>query len=170
MIRFLELTIRFLTKRYDSIGDNTMTTKNSARKSFATNVAPKLSAPVTEPMVTLPGGGTMSISAYMAAFGAATSATPAVKPTSRKAPPPVVAPVGAPVSAPIDFVAKAKETECFKAARQACRDAGLAYDAKSNPTGGKFGPNREAYWTAFWAGFNAKATEIGIPVRNRPAK
>ena len=145
-----------------------MTTKNSARKSFATNVAPKLSATVAEPMVTLPGGGTMSISAYMAAFGAAT-ATPAVKPTSRKAPAPVVA-LPVTKSEPVDFLAKAKTDECYKAARQACRDAGLAYDAKTNPTGGKFGPNREAYWTAFWAGFNAKAKEIGIPVRNKPAK
>jgi hypothetical protein len=63
-------------------------------------------------------------------------------------------------------VAKAKEAECYKAARDAVKAAGLNYDPKTK-TGGKFGANREAYWTAFWAGFNAKAVSVGIPQRNK---
>ena len=139
-----------------------MIKKNTALKTFANTVAPKLSA-IAEPMVTLPGGGTMKLSDYMAAVNAATGIASVAKPK----PAPVVA---LPVSQPVDFVAKAKETACFAAARQACRAAGLAYDAKTNPTGGKYGPNREAYWNCFWTGYNTEAKKIGIPVRSKPAK
>ena len=137
-----------------------MSIKNTARKTFANVVAPSLT--VDNVSVTINGkvvSGSREMILAILAGSAVSPATPASKP----------AVVKAPVAAPIDFVAKAKETECFKAARQACRDAGLAYDAKTNPTGGKYGPNREAYWTAFWAGYNAKAKEVGCAVKAKPA-
>ena len=143
-----------------------MTIKNTARKTFANTVAPTLTAPAADLVSVTINGKTVSGSRDVILAILASSEVPAVKPAAKVTPANKPAVVKAPVEAPIDFVAKAKEAECYKAARTATRTAGLAYDANTK-TGGKFGPNREAYWTAFWAGFNAKAKEIGIPVRVR---
>ncbi len=67
-----------------------MTIKNTARKSFASNVAPTLAA-ASEPTVNLVIGGknvTMKLSDFLAATNAATA--PASQPTAVKAPAPVV--------------------------------------------------------------------------------
>lgn len=146
------------------------TTKSTARslRSIVANAAPEVLS------VTINGKAVSGSREVILAILAA-SEVPAVKPATTKAPAskPAVVKAQAPVvagpvakSEPIDFVAKAKEAECFKAARAATKAAGLAFDPQTK-TGGKYGSNREAYYTAFWAGFNAKATELGIPVRTR---
>jgi hypothetical protein len=144
-----------------------MTTKNTARKTFANTVAPTLTAPAADLVSVTINGKTVSGSRDMILAILAGSEVPAVKPAAKAAPANKPAVVKAAVEAPIDFVAKAKEQECYKAARASAKAAGLTYNAKTNPTGGKFGPNRDVYWMVFWAGFNAKAKEIGIPVRAR---
>ena len=145
------------------------TRKATARNTFANHVAPTLTAPVSDVVSVTINGKVVSGSRQMILdilAGSEVKPAAATKPAvvKAKAAPVVTAP--ATKSEPIDFVAKAKETECFKAARAAAKAAGLAYDPQTK-TGGKFGTNREAYYTAFWAGFNAKATEIGLPTRTR---
>ena len=150
------------------------TTKSTARslRSIVANAAPEVLS------VTINGKAVSGSREVILAILAA-SEVPAVKPATTKAPAskPAVVKAQAPVvagpvakSEPVDFVAKAKETECYKAARAATRAAGLAYDAKTNPNGGKYSKDAEvrgAFWTCFWNAFNAKATELGIPVRTR---
>jgi len=152
-------------------------TKNSSAAFFANHIAPKLSAQV-DPMVTLPGGATMKLSDYLKVTEAATA--PAKKPASRKAPAPVATlPVtkSEPVvqSGPVDYELAGKKNACFKAAKAAVRAAGLAWNGKSGAEskGGEYSKvpeERTAYWTAYWAGYNAKAVELGIPVSTPPAK
>jgi hypothetical protein len=146
------------------------TTKSTARslRSIVANAAPEVLS------VTINGKAVSGSREVILAILAA-SEVPAVKPATTKAPAskPAVVKAQAPVvakSEPVDFVAKAKETECYKAARAATKAAGLAYDAKTNPNGGKYSKDAEvrgAFWTCFWNAFNAKATELGIPVRTR---
>ena len=155
--------------------------KSNTVRSFATSIAPNL-APTAKAitadtsLATLKVGDLADIiAAAMVKAQAAPAAAPAAKrgrkPNAASVPAPVTAPVVAPApAAPIDFVVKAKENECYKAANAATKAAGLQYDAKTNPTGGKFGPNRDAYWTCFWAAFNAKALEVGIPQRSKKAE
>ena len=140
------------------------TTKSTARslRSIVANAAPEVLS------VTINGKAVSGSREVILAILAA-SEVPAVKPATTKAPAskPAVVKAQAPV---VDFVAKAKETECYKAARAATKAAGLAYDAKTNPNGGKYSKDAEvrgAFWTCFWNAFNAKATELGIPVRTR---
>jgi hypothetical protein len=152
-----------------------MTTKSTARSLrsiVANNTAPEVVSVIIN-------GKSVSGSRDMILALLAGSEVPATKPATTKAPAskPAVVKAQAPVvagpvakSEPVDFVAKAKETECYKAARAATKAAGLAYDAKTNPNGGKYSKDAEvrgAFWTCFWNAFNAKATELGIPVRTR---
>lgn len=158
--------------------------RTNAVRSFATSIAPNL-APTTKAitadtsLATLKVGDLADIiAAAMVKAQAAPATAPAAKrgrkPSAASVPAPVTAPVVAPVaaapSAPIDFVFKAKENECYRAANAAVKAAGLQYDAKTNPTGGKYGLNRDAYLTTFWAAFNAKALEVGIPQRSKKAE
>jgi hypothetical protein len=88
-----------------------------------------------------------------------------------KAPSPAPAPAAKPAKAPVGdeaLLANAKRDACFKAAKAACKAAGLAWNGVKGEgsKGGKF-ENPAAYWAVYWAGFNAKATELGIPTQTK---
>lgn len=154
-----------------------------AKNKFATVVAPTLatvsptvSAPNIDPnkMVTMSYGDLLA--ALAAARGEAPAAAPAKAPKTRKTPAQVpvtqVAPTAAPVaSGPIDFALKGKEAECYRAAKAAVKTAGLAWNGVKGQgsKGGKF-ENPKLYWATYWAGYNAKAIELGIPTHEVKAQ
>lgn len=148
---------------------------NTARKTFANTVAPTLAAPIENPMISVEIGGQMvkmTLKDLLALQAAATAPAPK---SAAKAKRNVPAPEGAPVVSapvvPVDFTLDGKEKACFAAAKAAVKAAGLAWNGVKGPgsKGGRFDQPTK-YWAAFWAGYNAKAVELGIPVKAPPAK
>lgn len=158
-------------------------------KSFATQIAAHLAptAPVTH-TVNFGGREVVLSQEQFEALGtligiavpaAAPTPAPAAKPTRRgrkaKAEAPAVAPV-IPIAAPAaipapavpstdsELLAAAKVQQCHYAAKAAVKAAGLAWNGVKGPgsKGGRF-DNPQRYWDCYWAGYNAKAREIGVP-------
>jgi hypothetical protein len=138
-----------------------MAKKNSAAKSFASAILNS----TTEPTVNIVINGkpaTMKLSDFMAAQTAAqatpTTATPAptvVKPDTKPAP---VAPVTS-----ADFENAGKVATCYSAARANVKAVAPWNGVKGKGSvGGRYSLEGIA---AFKAGYNAKAKELGIPVK-----
>ena len=158
------------------------------KTAFATSVVPTL---VAVPAVTPPANGMVSmtpeqfeaamkaaVTAAMASFQAPAAApvAPAKAPKTRKAPvtttvnvtPVTAAPVA---SGPIDFALAGKTAVCYKAAKSAVKAAGLTWNGVKGEgsKGGKY-ENPKLYWATYWAGFNTKAAELGVPTHEAKAE
>lgn len=122
--------------------------------------------PIGQPTKKRPGRKSNAQKAAEAAALAATSqpAIPVAAPTAQP-----VAPVVPAIVSDAERLFNAKVQDCYSAAKAAVKAAGLAWNGKkgAESKGGKFTPG---YWPTFWAGYNAKARELGIPESNPPAK
>jgi hypothetical protein len=151
-----------------------MTKKLSLAEQVAATLIPAKSVVVEEPKLSLTASELQAaIAAGIASALAGLGMTPAAKPEATLAPRPVgrpkktPAPVLVPVATDSDLLAKAKQDSCCKAAKAACKAAGLGSDKVNGvwvdrPNGGRFTAAAK-YWEAYWAGYNAEATRLGLP-------
>jgi len=163
----------------------------SLAEQVAATLIPAKSAPVTlvEEKFTLSASdlqkaievGVLATIAKMGLVPASAPVAPAAKPEAVSAPRPVGRPKKTPTPAPAPakpepvtgdaaLLLKAKAEQCFKAAKAACKAAGVGSDRDrvtgqwiDRPNGGRFTEGGKPYWTAFWAGYNAEADRLGIP-------